>query len=76
MSGAQQHASTCRWARPTLDESNPIWLLAEAAPWTCERVAPPRPLEDTAVCARCPDWQPMDRTGAVEAGVQSAKMGR
>jgi 2,3-bisphosphoglycerate-dependent phosphoglycerate mutase len=54
---AEHHASTCRWAVPTLFVPVPFWWEAEDRPWTCVRGAP-RTLETTEVCADCPYWEP------------------
>jgi hypothetical protein len=56
MEAPKRHASNCQWARPTLDEPNPVWLSAEDRPWTCERTGTPDPLESTERCADCPHW--------------------
>lgn len=56
MEAPKQHASNCKWARPTIQEPNPVWLDAEARPWTCERGGTLRTLESTDVCTDCPHW--------------------
>ncbi len=53
----KRHASTCKYARPTLLQPAPQWLHAEDAPWTCVRTTEPRPLADTGVCDDCPFWE-------------------
>ena len=50
-------AATCRWARPTLFLSLPLWLDAWDAPWTCTRDGTARPLESTESCATCSGWE-------------------
>jgi hypothetical protein len=52
------HASTCRWAVPTLFFAPPIWLYAWDAPWTCIRGGEPRVLGSTDQCGRCPRLEP------------------
>jgi hypothetical protein len=47
----------CRWARLTLFQPYPVWLSAEAYPWSCVRDGTPRLLETTEVCRVCPFWQ-------------------
>jgi hypothetical protein len=56
MESPKHHAANCKWARPTLQEPNPIWLAAEERPWSCERDGTPRPLESTEPCEDCPEW--------------------
>lgn len=53
-----QHASNCRWARPTVQLPYPAWLEAEAHPWSCLRLGEPRVLESTEPCETCPNWIP------------------
>lgn len=60
MDAPKQHASNCKWARPTLQEPAPLWLEAEERPWTCERGLDPRVLETTESCAECPHWAEKD----------------
>lgn len=58
MSTPSRHASNCKFARPTIEESGPAWLSAEDQPWTCHRLAEPHPIDDTERCADCPHWEP------------------
>jgi hypothetical protein len=51
------HASTCRWAVPTLFLQAPFWWEAEDRPWSCIRGTTPRVLATTEVCADCPYWK-------------------
>jgi len=57
----EHHASTCRWAVPTLFLPAPFWWEAEDRPWACLREATPRVLETTEVCADCPYWEARTR---------------
>lgn len=57
----EHHASTCRWAVPTLFLPAPFWWEADDRPWSCIRGAAPRVLETTEVCATCPYWEPIGR---------------
>ena len=47
---------SCRWGQPTLFLPFPVWLSAWDAPWSCCHQAHRGPLEETWVCATCPDW--------------------
>jgi hypothetical protein len=58
---ADHHASTCRWAIPTLFLPAPYWWDAEDRPWACVRDGAPRALETTEVCTDCPYWEPRTR---------------
>jgi hypothetical protein len=58
---AERHASTCRWATPTLFLPAPYWWDAEVRPWACIRGDTPRVLDTTEVCAECPHWEPRAR---------------
>jgi hypothetical protein len=58
---ADHHASTCRWAIPTLLLPAPYWWDAEDRPWACIRGGTPRVLETTEACADCPCWEPRTR---------------
>lgn len=55
------HASTCRWASPTISMPAPYWWDAEGRPWTCVRSATPRLLETTQDCVVCGQWAPRRR---------------
>jgi hypothetical protein len=51
-------ANNCRWARPTFELAAPLWLDAEAYPWSCLREGAPRVLSTTDRCASCRGWEP------------------
>jgi hypothetical protein len=53
-----RHASTCRWATPTLFLAPPFWFEADNAPWTCVRDVTPHVLDTTEPCAICGRWEP------------------
>jgi hypothetical protein len=57
----EHHASTCRWAVPTIFLPAPFWWQAEDRPWACVRGETPRLLETTEACAECPHWDPLPR---------------
>jgi len=52
-----QRASNCLWATPTIFLSAPLWLDAEARPWTCLRDNDPNSLSSTDRCTACPRWE-------------------
>jgi hypothetical protein len=67
MDAPKRHAANCKWARPTLQEADPVWLLAEERPWTCVLDGVPRVLESTEACEDCPHWEPLEMTPPPEA---------
>jgi hypothetical protein len=52
------HASTCRWATPTLFLPGAQWIEAWDFAWSCLRDEPPLVLHDPQKCATCPRWEP------------------
>jgi hypothetical protein len=48
----------CRWAEPTLFQTNPLWTEGEEYFWTCKADGEPQPVKETTRCATCGWWAP------------------